>query len=357
MFSIFRKKTTNPNTNPIPELASSDVASLKSPLSQTPITTNIKNETVSPPKAQWLTKLRSGLKRTGQSFKSILNLTVIDDTLYEELESALLSADTGFGASQYVLSHLKERIRRDSVTDPKAIKALLIEILTALLKPLEKQLILGEHTPTVIMVAGVNGAGKTTSIGKITRHLCDSGVSVLLAAADTFRAAAKEQLLTWADRNQVDLISQDSGDPAAVSFDAVSAGKARGRDVVLIDTAGRLSTQAHLMEELKKIKRVIQKADLSAPHQVILVIDGNTGQNALTQVKAFDEAIALTGLVITKLDGTAKGGVLAAVALWNLERIKLGLPSVPVYFIGVGERLEDLQPFNAGEFAQALISD
>ncbi len=343
MFSIFRKKTTNSNTSTdsIPELEISDAASLKSPL----------------PKAQWLTKLRSGLKRTGQSFKNVLNLTKIDDTLYEELESALLSADTGFSASQYVLKHLKERIRRDSVTDPNAIKAILIEILTALLKPLEKQLTLGEHTPTVIMVAGVNGAGKTTSIGKITRHLCDSGVSVLLAAADTFRAAAKEQLLTWADRNQVDLISQDSGDPAAVSFDAVSAGKARARDVVLIDTAGRLSTQAHLMEELRKIKRVIQKADVTAPHEVILVIDGNTGQNALTQVKAFDEALALTGLVITKLDGTAKGGVLAAVALWNLERTNLGLPTVPVYFIGVGERLEDLQPFNASEFAQALISD
>jgi len=349
MFSIFRKKTTissptntNEDTNTSPAESSGD---------------NSRADQVSPLKAQWLSKLRSGLKRTGQGFKAVLNLTTIDDTLYEELESALLSADTGFNAAQYVLAQLKERIRQDAITDPKAIKAILIEILTALLKPLESQLSLGEFTPTVIMVTGVNGAGKTTSIGKITRHLCDSGFSVLLAAADTFRAAAKEQLLTWADRNQVDIISQESADPAAVSFDAVSAGKARARDVVLIDTAGRLSTQSHLMEELKKIKRVIQKADATAPHEVILVIDGNTGQNALAQVKAFDESIALTGLVITKLDGTAKGGVLAAVALWNLERSKSGLSTVPVYFIGVGEKLEDLQSFNASEFAQALIHD
>ncbi len=349
MFSIFRKKTTIPT----PTDAIEDKNTATAGLTQSSPST----DSVSPLKAQWLSKLRSGLKRTGQSFKAVLNLTKIDDTLYEELESALLSADTGYGAAQYVLTELKERIRQGAITDPKAIKSILTEILTALLKPLEGELSLGEFTPTVIMVTGVNGAGKTTSIGKITRHLCDSGFSVLLAAADTFRAAAKEQLLTWADRNKVDIISQESADPAAVSFDAVSAGKARARDVVLIDTAGRLSTQSHLMEELKKIKRVIQKADPKAPHEVILVIDGNTGQNALSQVKAFDESIALTGLVITKLDGTAKGGVLAAIALWNLERSKSGLDTVPVYFIGVGEKLEDLQSFNASEFAQALIHD
>jgi fused signal recognition particle receptor len=197
------------------------------------------------------------------------------------------------------------------------------------------------------MVAGVNGAGKTTSIGKLTKHLANSGASVLLAAADTFRAAAREQLAVWADRNLVEIISQEGGDPAAVSFDAVSAGRARGRDVVLVDTAGRLPTQLHLMEELKKIKRVVQKADATAPHEVLLVIDGNTGQNALMQVRAFDDALALTGLVITKLDGTAKGGVLCAIA-----REK----PVPVYFIGVGEKLEDLETFNAREFAQALLS-
>jgi fused signal recognition particle receptor len=201
------------------------------------------------------------------------------------------------------------------------------------------------------MVAGVNGAGKTTSIGKLTRHLSDHGAHVLLAAADTFRAAAREQLAVWADRNQVQIVSQEGGDPAAVTFDAVSAGKARGCDVVIADTAGRLATQIHLMDELKKIKRVIGKAMESAPHEVLVVIDGNTGQNALTQVKAFDEALGVTGLIVTKLDGTAKGGVLAAIALWSRERGT----TVPVYFIGVGESLEDLQTFNAREFARALL--
>jgi fused signal recognition particle receptor len=199
----------------------------------------------------------------------------------------------------------------------------------------------------VIMVAGVNGAGKTPSIGKLTHHMAEQGASVLLAAADTFRAAAREQLAVWAQRNTVEIISQEGGDPAAVSFDAVSAGKARGRDVVLVDTAGRLPTQLHLMEELKKIKRVVQKADAHSPHEVLLVIDGNTGQNALTQVKAFDEALGLTGLIVTKLDGTAKGGVLCAIAR---ER------PIPVYFIGVGEQLDDLQTFDAREFAQALLN-
>jgi fused signal recognition particle receptor len=221
----------------------------------------------------------------------------------------------------------------------------------------------------VIMIAGVNGAGKTTTIGKLTRHLADSGATVLLAAADTFRAAAREQLSVWADRNAVDIISQEGADPAAVSFDAVSAGKARGKDVVMVDTAGRLPTQLHLMDELRKIKRVIAKADPGAPHELLLVIDGNTGQNALAQVKAFDEVLQLTGLVITKLDGTAKGGVLAAIALWAREReatrqvlhAKTPQADAPaaalaVYFIGVGEKLEDLERFDAKEFAQALLN-
>ena len=233
-----------------------------------------------------------------------------------------------------------------------------VESLALLLKPLEKALVIGEFKPTVIMVAGVNGAGKTTSIGKLTAHLANEGATVLLAAADTFRAAAKEQLAVWADRNTVEIVSQAGGDPAAVSFDAVSAGKARGKDVVLVDTAGRLPTQLHLMEELRKMKRVVQKADATAPHEVLLVIDGNTGQNALSQVKAFDDALQLTGLIVTKLDGTAKGGVLAAIALWARERQaeKPDLKPVPVYFIGVGEKLEDLETFNAREFAQALLA-
>ena len=306
----------------------------------------------------WVSKLRSGLHKTGASISGVFTGTRIDDALYEDLESALLMADAGTGATTYLLDEVKRRVRDSGVTHPVAVKNILTEVLAQLLKPLEQALVIGEYKPTVIMVAGVNGAGKTTSIGKLTRHLANEGASVLLAAADTFRAAAREQLEVWADRNMVEIVSQEGGDPAAVSFDAVSAGKARGKDVVLVDTAGRLPTQLHLMEELRKIKRVVAKADNTAPHEVLLVIDGNTGQNALSQVKAFDDTLQLTGLIVTKLDGTAKGGVLAAIALWARERAKAspGLRPVPVYFIGVGEKLEDLETFNAREFAQALLS-
>ncbi|KGH06406.1 MULTISPECIES: signal recognition particle-docking protein FtsY [Comamonas] len=295
----------------------------------------------------WMERLKAGLRKTGSSIATVFTGTQIDDRLYEELEDALLMADTGVKATQHLLEDLKRRVKDTKTTEPAAVKALLADALTDLLRPLEKPLTIGKHTPTVIMVAGVNGAGKTTSIGKLTKHLADGEQSVLLAAADTFRAAAREQLGVWANRNTVEIISQDGGDPAAVSFDAVSAGKARKKDVVLVDTAGRLPTQLHLMEELKKIKRVVSKADGTAPHEVLLVIDGNTGQNALTQVRAFDDALQLTGLIVTKLDGTAKGGVLAAIAQ---ER------PVPVYFIGVGEKIEDLETFSAREFAQALLS-
>lgn len=300
-----------------------------------------------PERKGWLDRLKAGLRKTGSSIATVFTGTQIDDALYEELEEALLMADTGVKATQHLLTDLKRRVKETKTTDPAAVKGLLADALAELLRPLEKSLVIGEHTPTVIMVAGVNGAGKTTSIGKLTKHLANEGASVLLAAADTFRAAAREQLGVWADRNTVEIVSQEGGDPAAVSFDAVKAGKARSKDVVLVDTAGRLPTQLHLMEELKKIKRVVTKADETAPHEVLLVIDGNTGQNALAQVRAFDDALQLTGLVVTKLDGTAKGGVLAAIAQ---ER------PVPVYFIGVGEKLEDLETFNAREFAQALLS-
>jgi fused signal recognition particle receptor len=236
------------------------------------------------------------------------------------------------------------------------VKELLADAIAELLAPLERPLRVGEHVPTVIMVVGVNGAGKTTSIGKLTRHLAEARLKVLLAAADTFRAAAREQLAVWAGRNRVEIVGQEGGDPAAVTFDAVVAGRARGCDVVIADTAGRLTTQQHLMDELKKIRRVIAKAQEGAPHEVLLVVDGNTGQNALAQVQSFDAALQLTGLIITKLDGTAKGGVLAAVALWSRERVAAGGAPLPVYFIGVGEQLEDLQTFSAREFAQALLS-
>ena len=300
-----------------------------------------------PGRSGWLSRLSQGLRRTGSGIVTVFAGTRIDEALYEELESALLMADSGVKATEYLLAELKTRVKQTRAADPAAVKVLLGDILTELLQPLERALVVGQAKPTVIMVTGVNGAGKTTSIGKLTRHLADSGATVLLAAADTFRAAAREQLGVWADRNTVEIISQQGGDPAAVSFDAVAAGKARGRDVVLVDTAGRLPTQLHLMEELRKIKRVIQKADPTAPHEVLLVIDGNTGQNALAQVRAFDDALQLTGLIVTKLDGTAKGGVLAAIAR---ER------PIPVYFIGIGEKLEDLQTFSAREFAQALLN-
>ena len=278
--------------------------------------------------------------------------TRIDDALYAELEDALLMADAGGKATAFLLEDLKRRVKSAQATEPAAVKALLAESLTALLAPLQRPFVLGEAAPTVLMVVGVNGAGKTTTIGKLTRHMADAGQTVLLAAADTFRAAAREQLSVWAGRSQVDIVSQEGGDPASVTFEAVTTGRARGTDVVIADTAGRLPTQLHLMEELKKIKRTIAKAQAGAPHEVLLVVDGNTGQNALTQVKAFDEALELTGLVVTKLDGTAKGGVLAAIALWARERAR-GV--VPVYFIGVGEKLEDLESFDAREFAQALL--
>jgi fused signal recognition particle receptor len=311
-----------------------------------------------PERRGWMDKLRSGLRKTGTSITQVFTGTRIDEALYEELEAALLMADAGVKATEFLLNDLKRRVKDAKVTDPAAVKGLLADAIADLLQPLEKPLVIGEKTPTVMMVVGVNGAGKTTSIGKLTRHLADHGEKVLLAAADTFRAAAREQLAVWAERadaapgpqgqtGQVDIVSQQGGDPAAVSYDAVVAGRARGCDVVIADTAGRLPTQLHLMDELKKIKRVIDKAEPGAPHEVLLVVDGNTGQNALMQVKSFDDALGLTGIIVTKLDGTAKGGVLAAIAR---ER------PVPVYFIGVGEKLEDLETFSAREFAQALLS-
>jgi fused signal recognition particle receptor len=335
MFSFFKKKPV------LPEAAAPVVAPPSAP--------------AEPERSNWLTKLKGGLSKTSTSIARVFTGTQIDDALYEDLESALLMADAGVKATEFLLADLKRRVKDARATDPAAVKGLLADALTELLRPLEKPLQLGEHRPTVMMVVGVNGAGKTTSIGKLTRHLADGGQKVLLAAADTFRAAAREQLAVWAERADlpgaarpaVEIVSQESGDPAAVSFDAVVAGKSRGCDVVIADTAGRLTTQTHLMDELKKIKRVIGKAQATAPHEVLLVVDGNTGQNALSQVKAFDDALQLTGLVVTKLDGTAKGGVLAAIAR---ER------PIPVYFIGVGEKLEDLQTFDAREFALALLS-
>jgi fused signal recognition particle receptor len=294
----------------------------------------------------WLSRLKSGLAKTSAGLTGIFVGAKIDDMLYEELETALLMSDAGIEATDYLLGALKEKVREERLTDPQQVKVALRTLLVDLLKPLEKSLVLGRTQPLVMMIAGVNGAGKTTSIGKLAKHLQRFQQSVLLAAGDTFRAAAREQLAIWGQRNNVTVVAQESGDPAAVIIDAVSAARARGIDVVMADTAGRLPTQLHLMEELRKVKRVIGKAYDGAPHEVLLVIDANTGQNALAQVKAFDDALGLTGLIVTKLDGTAKGGILAAIARQR---------PVPVYFIGVGEKVEDLQPFSAEEFADALL--
>ena len=348
-------------------LASTDLASASAPVSMPAMPTLPVPDVVpaDDDRRGWIDRLRGGLRKTGTSIAQVFTGTKIDDALYEELEAALLMADAGVKATEHLLADLKRRVKETKATDPAAVKGLLADAITELLEPLEQPLRVGEHVPTVIMVVGVNGAGKTTSIGKLTRHLADAGKKVLLAAADTFRAAAREQLVVWAERadgrssaagSPVEIVSQQGGDPAAVTFDAVVAGKARGCDVVIADTAGRLTTQVHLMEELKKVRRVIAKAQAGAPHEVLLVVDGNTGQNALTQVQIFDAALQLTGLIITKLDGTAKGGVLAAVALWSRERVRSGGLPLPVYFIGVGEKLEDLQTFSAREFAQALLA-
>ncbi len=301
---------------------------------------------VEQPPAGWFGRLRQGLRKTGAGISGLFGGARIDEALFEELETALILADAGVAATTHLLEELRRRVRATRAETPQQVRELLREVLAELLAPLQKPLDIGHARPTVIMMVGVNGAGKTTSIGKLTRHLQAAGCKVLLAAGDTFRAAAREQLAAWGQRNEVQVIAQQGGDPAAVAFDSVQAGRARDMDVVIVDTAGRLPTQAHLMEELRKVKRVIGKAMDGAPHEAILVIDATNGQNALAQLRAFDDALGLSGIILTKLDGSAKGGVIAAIAR---ER------PVPIYFIGVGESLEDLQTFDARAFAQALV--
>jgi len=300
--------------------------------------------------ASWGQRLKQGLARTRELLNTDLSDLFsggnIDEQFYQKLETTLLAADVGVAATGFLIDALRTAARRGGLREPRELRQTLRDALLALLKPIAVPLDVTTHKPFIIMFAGVNGAGKTTSIGKIASYYQQAGKSVLLAAGDTFRAAAREQLQVWGDRNNVAVIAQQSGDAAAVIFDAISAARSRGTDVVLADTAGRLPTQLHLMEEIRKVKRVIAKAQPGAPHEVLLVLDANTGQNALSQVKAFDAAIGVTGLVLTKLDGTAKGGVIAAIA-----RAK----PIPLRFIGVGEALEDLHPFNAEEFVDALL--
>jgi fused signal recognition particle receptor len=305
-------------------------------------------------RASWKERLKVGLARTNATLNTpIGELFVrgkIDDELLEELESTLLMADCGIEATTWLLEELRARVKKERIESPAALREALIELMTRLLTPLEQPLDLSHpdqsQRPFIIMIAGVNGAGKTTSIGKLAKRFQQEGHGVLLAAGDTFRAAAREQLTEWGRRNDVTVIAQEGGDPAAVIFDAIGAARARGIDVMMADTAGRLPTQLNLMEEIAKVRRVIQKAEPTGPHEVLLVLDANIGQNAIQQVKAFDKAIKVTGLVITKLDGTAKGGVLAAIARQC---------PIPVRFIGVGEGIDDLQPFKAREFVEALF--
>ena len=309
------------------------------------------------PKPGWALRLKAGLAKTREKFGGqIAGLfgagRKIDEALYEELETILLSADVGVEATETLLEALRKTVDRQHLQDAAALKSALSDALTSLLTPLEKPLDVGSAKPFIIMLAGVNGAGKTTSIGKLARLFQSEGKSVLLGAGDTFRAAAREQLQVWGERNGVTVISQEKGDSASVIFDAVNAASARGIDIMLADTAGRLPTQLHLMEEIKKVKRVIQKLDDAAPHEVLLVLDGNTGQNMVNQVKAFDDALGVTGLIITKLDGTARGGAIAAIA----AKMNPARP-IPVRFIGVGESLDDLKPFFAREFVEALLGE
>ena len=301
-----------------------------------------------PDKPSWTERLKAGLglsrEKLAGALGDVFMRRALDIDAEKELEAALLSADVGVDATQHLLDDLRERwTRAGANADPRATLA---DAMVGLLQPLEQPLVVGRQRPFVIMLTGVNGAGKTTSIGKLAKWLQSQNLSVLLAAGDTFRAAAREQLTVWGERNGVAVIQQAGGDPAAVMFDAVSAARARGIDVVLADTAGRLPTQSHLMEELRKVRRVLAKAEAGAPHEVLLVLDANTGQNALAQVRAFDDVVQLTGLILTKLDGSAKGGVVAAIAKQH---------PVPLKFIGVGEAVDDLRPFVAREFVDALL--
>ncbi len=292
----------------------------------------------------WAARLKDGLTKTRSRLSGLFGGGAIDPVLFETLESALLASDVGVEATRYLIGGLRERARR--LQTAEQLKAELRAMLVETLGPLEQPLDLSGKKPRVVMLAGVNGSGKTTSIGKLARYFQNRGLSVLLAAGDTFRAAAREQLAAWGEKNAVAVVAQSGGDPGAVVYDAIAAARSREIDVVIADTAGRLPTQLHLMEEIGRIKRIIAKAEPGAPHEVWLVLDANTGQNALSQVKAFDDALGLTGLILTKLDGTAKGGVVCAIARQH---------PLPLRFVGVGEGIDDLRPFAADEFVSALL--
>ena len=342
MFNFFKKSTTITESTEKSDKQTAPVLAVSEILLSEPVQ-------VEPSLVQ---KLKLGLSKTrkqlGNQLAVLFSGGHIDAEVYEELETILLTSDIGISATQYLLDQLKQAVKRDNLQDTTELKSALKNALTALLTPLEQPLITNQHKPYVIMMVGVNGAGKTTTIGKLANAFQVQGKSVLIAAGDTFRAAAREQLQVWGERNNVHVVSAESGDPAAVIFDAVNSAKAKNIDIVLADTAGRLPTQMHLMDEIAKVKRVIAKAYPGAPHEILLVLDANTGQNAVMQVKAFDDALSVSGLVLSKLDGSAKGGVIAAIAQAR---------PIPIRYIGIGESIADLREFKAVDFVDALFDE
>lgn len=340
-------------TPPDAEVVAPQSAEPQAPPPESPPPAAEQPESIQAGKASLFARLKRGLKRTGSSFTEgmgnlFLGRKTIDDELFEELETQLLMADVGVEATRLIMDNLTRRVSRKELADVQALYEALQEELLALLRPCSSPLqIDAGHRPFVILVVGVNGVGKTTTIGKLCKRFQSEGKSVMLAAGDTFRAAAVEQLQVWGERNNVPVIAQHTGaDSASVIFDAVQAAQSRNIDVLIADTAGRLHNKDNLMEELKKVVRVIGKLDDSAPHEVMLVLDAGTGQNALSQAKTFQEVVGVTGITLTKLDGTAKGGIIFAVGK------QLGLP---FRFIGVGEQADDLRPFDAEQFVDALF--
>ncbi|HQC28401.1 MAG TPA: signal recognition particle-docking protein FtsY [Methylotenera sp.] len=341
MFDFFKKKPPQPEASTV-DAPKSEAIDLTTPVVEAPASIE--------PALSWTERLKQGLSKTrkqlGLQLSGLFSGGKIDADVYEELETILLTSDVGVGATQFLLDDIKGRVKRQNLDDTVQLKTALKDALADLLMPLQQPLETNTHKPFIIMLAGVNGAGKTTTIGKLAKYYQAQGKSVLIAAGDTFRAAAREQLQVWGERNNVHVVAQSSGDPAAVMFDAINSARAKNIDVVLADTAGRLPTQLHLMDEIAKVKRVMDKALPGAPHEVLLVLDANTGQNAVSQVKIFDDALGVTGLVLSKLDGTAKGGVIAAIAQAR---------PIPIRFIGVGESIDDLRPFNVNEFIDAMF--
>jgi fused signal recognition particle receptor len=349
MFNIFKKKSDTEAKNT--EVSTTQENTSQEYTNQDNVATHADHPTL----AQ---RLKQGLAKTRQQIGGQLNAVFgtgrIDAETLDDLESILLTSDVGVGATEHILAQLKAQLKHAPEQTGTEAQALVKHTLLTLLQPLQVPLNVSTHhsssqQPFVIMMVGVNGAGKTTTIGKLAKHLQAQGKSVLIAAGDTFRAAAREQLQVWGERNDVHVVASEGGDPAAVIFDAVNSAIAKKIDVVIADTAGRLPTQMHLMDEIKKVQRVIGKACDGAPHEVLLVLDANTGQNAVNQLKAFNEALGVTGLVLSKLDGTAKGGVIAAIAHQHQ-----GKP-IPVRFIGIGEAIDDLRPFDAQAFTDALF--